>query len=495
MKKIGFLSMFAAALMLGACSNLGGNEPTPPTDPETPDTPDEPAYVEPAGAGTEADPYNVSKALTMQNDSMAWVKGYIVGHVAGVDIVADSQFDAPFTGQKNDDGSVASIGYNILIAAKATENNHSACLVVQLPKGDLREVLNLVTNPTNDGKEVEVYGKLTKYFGVAGMKETSKAKFDGTVLGEGGETPETPDEPVNPGVGEGSGTKEAPFNVAAAIGANNSGVKAWVKAYIVGQICGKSISDTEFDAPFNLADGSTQGTNVIVADAADEQTTFMPVQLPKGAVRDALNLPENPTLDGKEVLLYGELVKYFGANGIKTVTCAIVDGVVYGTEPTDEPETPADPEGTVIFEESFATSLGVFTADDRSLDPALTYVWSYDERYKCAKASAYNQQAYDAESWLVSPAIALNGKEATLTFDHAANYINNAAEEMRLFYTTDDGANWTELTIPTYATNWTFINAGTITIPAAESVKIAFAYKSTTAGACTWEIQNVKIYQ
>ena len=136
MKKLGFLSMFAAALLLGACNNVGGNDPVLPPNPDTPSTPDEPAYVEPAGAGTEADPYNVSKALEVQDGSLAWVKGYIVGHVAGMDIVNNSQFDAPFTGQTNDDGSVATIGYNILIAAKSTENNHSACLVVQLPKGD-----------------------------------------------------------------------------------------------------------------------------------------------------------------------------------------------------------------------------------------------------------------------------------------------------------------------------------------------------------------------
>jgi len=164
---------------------------------------------------------------------------------------------------------------------------------------------------------------------------------------------------------------------------------------------------------------------------------------------------------------------------------------VYGSEPV-EVETP---EGSVVFEESFATSLGNFTADDRLLGEGLTYVWNYDSRYTCAKASAYNKKAFDSESWLVSPAIALNGKAATLSFEHAANYINNAKEEMRLFYSTNDGADWTELTIPVYASSWTFVNAGNIALPAADSIKIAFAYKSTSAGACTWEIKNVKIYQ
>ena len=496
MKKIGFWSMLAASMLFCACNNVGDE---PGNDDNTGDngSGDEPVYVEPAGSGTEEDPYNVSKALIVQDNSLAWVKGYIVGQVAGSDITAESEFEAPFHGATYDDGTVATAGTNILIAAKAGETSPSACLVVQLPSEKnapgLRSTLELVNNPANDSKEVELYGKLTKYFGVAGMKETSKAKFDGTVIGGGSTTPDTPSDPVNPGVGEGTGTKEDPYNVAAAVGMNNNGAKAWVKAFIIGQLNGKSISDTEFDAPFNIPDGSKQGTNIIIADDVNATSNYIPVQLPTGAVRNGLNLPEHPEMDGKEVLLYGELVKYFGTNGIKNVSCAIVDGTVYGTDPGDvvTPETPA---GSVIFEESFASSLGNFTADDRELG-GLSYVWNHAADYKCAKGSAYNKQAYAAESWLVSPAIALNGKAATLSFEHAANYIQNASEEMRLFYTTDNGTNWNELTIPTYATSWTFVNAGNIELPAAESVKIAFAYKSTAANACTWEVKNVKIYQ
>lgn len=493
MKKLGFWSMLAATMLMCACSNVGNEPGDGGNNNEGGGNNDEPTFVEPAGEGTEESPYNVSKALLEQDGSNAWVKGYIVGQVAGADITADSQFDAPFTGAVYDDGSVATIGTNILIAAKANENNHSACLVVQLPKGAIREALELLGNPTNDGKEVELYGQLTKYFGVAGMKSTSKAKFDGTSIGEGGnEGGGTTTDPIE---GEGKGTKEEPYNAAAVTSLNNmtkeNGPKAWVKAYIVGQINGKSVSDVELEAPFNIPDGSSKGTNLVIADDANATSGFVAVQLPAGAVRDGLNLPEHPEMDGKEVLLYGELLAYFSSPGIKNVSCAIVDGTVYGSEPV-EVETP---EGSVVFEESFATSLGNFTADDRLLGEGLSYVWNYDSRYTCAKASAYNKQAYDSESWLVSPAIALNGKAATLSFEHAANYINNAKEEMRLFYSTNDGADWTELTIPVYASSWTFVNAGNIALPAADSIKIAFAYKSTSAGACTWEIKNVKIYQ
>ena len=209
-----------------------------------------------------------------------------------------------------------------------------------------------------------------------------------------------------------------------------------------------------------------------------------------GPVRMALNLVENPDMDSKEVLLYGTLTKYFGVPGVKEVTCAIVDGTVYGVDPT----TVVEPQGSVIFEETFASSMGQFTADNKVMDDAMTYVWSYDERYKCAKASGYvSGTRYETESWLVSPTIALNGKPATLSFEHAANYIGTATEEMRLFYTTDGGANWTELAIPTYATSWTFVPSGVIELPAAQNVQIAFVYNSTTSNACTWEVKNVKV--
>lgn len=164
-----------------------------------------------------------------------------------------------------------------------------------------------------------------------------------------------------------------------------------------------------------------------------------------------------------------------------------------GTKPT--PDTPEVPEGDVIFSETFATSIDNFTADNKVLGDGLSFVWSYDSKYSCAKASAYKGGAVESESWLISPTIAMNGKEGTLTFEHAANYIGDAATEMTLYYTADDGKTWEQLAIPTYPTNWDFVSSGAIALPAADSVKIAFVYKSTSSNACTWEIKNVSVMQ
>jgi hypothetical protein len=105
-----------------------------------------------------------------------------------------------------------------------------------------------------------------------------------------------------------------------------------VKGFIIGQVNGASIStglDTE--APFEgstNSDGSvaTQGTNLMIASAQCETTTIVPVALPKGDLRTAFNLVENPDMLGKEVLICGNLEKYFGVPGIKSPTSIEVIG-------------------------------------------------------------------------------------------------------------------------------------------------------------------------
>lgn len=321
-----------------------------------------------------------------------------------------------------------------------------------------------------------------------------KGFFDGSGnKPEGGD-----DDPDTPITGNGDGSKENPYNVASATQVQD-GKFAWIKAYIVGQVSDEWDTDMQYDAPFTGGtndDGSvkTYGTNLLIADDVNANTTaqVMPVQLPSGAVRRAINLVEHPEMDSKEALIYGKLTSYFGTAGVKEVSCAIVDGEVYGVDPT----TVETPEGAVIFEESFLSSQGSFTIKDVTLPSELTYVWSAAPDYKCMKASAYKGSALQAESWLISPAIALNGKAATLSFEHASKFAKNNAQEMQLHYSVDGGATWTELAIPTYSPGeYQFVPSGSVELPAAQNVQIAFVYKSTSSNACTWEVKNVKVYQ
>lgn len=51
-----------------------------------------------------------------------------------------------------------------------------------------------------------------------------------------------------------------------------------------------------------------------------EVETVIPIQLPAGDVRTALNLKDNTTNIGKEVLVYGNIATYCGVTGIKNTS-------------------------------------------------------------------------------------------------------------------------------------------------------------------------------
>ncbi|MDE5971184.1 MAG: hypothetical protein K2G94_00380, partial [Muribaculaceae bacterium] len=274
-------------------------------------TPVDPDPVETVGKGTAESPYTVADVVLLNNPATkAWVKGYIVGSAAGKS--ADS-----FSAATGEEASAT----NVFIAASASETDYTKCLPVQLPAGAVREALNLQANPGNLGKEVTLYGSLEKYFGQSGVKTVTEYTIDG-----GGNTPVDPD-PVET---VGKGTEESPYTVADVVLLNNPATKAWVKGYIVGSAAGKSADS------FTTATGEeASGTNVFIAATATESdyTKCLPVQLPAGEVREALNLQANPGNLGKSVTIYGSLEKYFGQNGVKTVTAYSIEGAVAPSYP------------------------------------------------------------------------------------------------------------------------------------------------------------------
>lgn len=94
--------------------------------------------------------------------------------------------------------------------------------------------------------------------------------------------------------------------------------RLWVKGYIVGYVEGQTIvTGAHFDA-----EGCEVRTNLLLATSPSETSieNCIPVQLPSGDVRSALNLQANPDNLGKEVKLYGYVLKYFGVPGLKNVT-------------------------------------------------------------------------------------------------------------------------------------------------------------------------------
>lgn len=113
------------------------------------------------GEGTLANPYTITDVKNLVGKSYVptasvWVKGTIVGTAK--------------TGGLNETAVASNI-------ALGTEE---AYVPVELPSNsDIRKALNLVDNADNLGKEVYVYGNLTTYFGIAGVKGTTDWSFDG----------------------------------------------------------------------------------------------------------------------------------------------------------------------------------------------------------------------------------------------------------------------------------------------------------------------------
>ena len=126
--------------------------------------------------------------------------------------------------------------------------------------------------------------------------------------------------------------------------------KYWVKDYIVAVI------DNEYN--YVWTNSTDVKSNVVLSSNADTENPdeCIPIQLPYGAVRDGLNLADNPGNYKQEVLVYGTLEKYFQKAGVKNVSYAEINGNSYGIEPGGG--------GTEYFNEVLTTqaSFDTFTA-------------------------------------------------------------------------------------------------------------------------------------
>ena len=348
------------------------------------------------------------------------------------------------------------------------------------------------------GQTINVAVKYTSTYSKAGTIEVASIIVE---EGLAGDTP-TPPIPPTPVDGEGSGTADDPYNVAAGIenqcwecnsqNATDAPI-AWVSGYIVGVVKNGTTSVTSnSDIIWNGTFDSQ--TNVVIADdpTCNEVGLCIVVNLPSGKpLRSQVNLVDNPENLGKALAVYGRLRPYFGQAGLRDSNGTENDFVLEGGV------TPP-PAGQEIFSENFGSGQGNFTIQDVTLPEELTYVWQHDANYSCMKASAYVGQAYAAESWLVSPAIDLSGvSSATLKFDQAVNYASPQGA-LTVMVSTDFRddvlqATWTELNLSQWpaGSNWTFINStADLSQYAGQTVTIAFKYTSTSSSSATWEVKN-----
>ena len=88
----------------------------------------------------------------------------------------------------------------------------------------------------------------------------------------------------------------------------------WVSGYIVGGDL--TSSSGTFEEPFKSK------TNLILGprSSTKDRNVCIAVQLPSGSLRDKLNLVDNPSMLGRKVCLYGDLVSdYFNLTGLKNL--------------------------------------------------------------------------------------------------------------------------------------------------------------------------------
>ena len=153
---------------------------------------------------------------------------------------------------------------------------------------------------------------------------------------------------------------------------------------------------------------------------------------------------------------------------------------------------------------NFCETQGTWTIEDKTLPEALTYVWTQTANYGM-KASAYVNQCYATESWLISPVFDLTKETvAILNIEHALNKGSNA--KCAVMAKTTDSAEWDKLDVPTWpgtanedgsytGSSWDFVESGDIDLTAfcGKKAQIAFVYGSTEADAPTWEIKTVVV--
>lgn len=116
---------------------------------------------------------------------------------------------------------------------------------------------------------------------------------------------------------EGKGTLAEPYTVADVQYFINQNLteKVWVK----GTIFGSRNNNVNYPA----GDEKTLASNIVIGS----EELFVPVQLSANSdPRAALNLVDNPSLQGKDVWVYGNLETYFGVPGVKNVTDYSLDG-------------------------------------------------------------------------------------------------------------------------------------------------------------------------
>ncbi len=294
----------------------------------------------------------------------------------------------------------------------------------------------------------------------------------------------------------GKGSSTQPYNVLGAT-MNQGQNGKWVKGKIIGYIIYGNPTKYIFDSGDNA-----EITNLILADSDGMSyiSQILAVQLPAGAVRNGLNLRDNPELLGQEVTMYGNLASYFNMSGLKDVAYfELEDGTSAGT-------LPFNPEDA-IFAETLLNRASYDKFSAYSVKGAQE--WTFDGQFGAKMSGFADNRSYVNEDWFISPALDLSEYESVkLSFEHArgpAGSINVGVSEG--YYTVwvsnnyvegdPNEADWEELTGVVHGTTaWGYVSSGLLNFPKAklsENTHFAFKYLCNDQESATWEIKNVML--
>lgn len=127
----------------------------------------------------------------------------------------------------------------------------------------------------------------------------------------------------------------------------------------------------------------------------------------------------------------------------------------------------------------------------------LNYVWKQDKTYGMKASAYYNKANNAAESDFVSPEFTIPANGATLTMNHALNFLNgnNRADFVSVQAVLASGAKEEiELSAWPAGKDYTYIDASaSLAKYAGQTIKISFHYKSTSSCAPTWEVKMLRI--
>lgn len=296
--------------------------------------------VTPPGDGTQENPYTCSQVIKMAPSSTTdavesdiWMSGYIVGYY--------NDYAAHFE-------TAGAVKTNILMSDNPQASDASQCVSVQLPVGSVRDALNIADTPGLLGMMVSVNGDVMKYNTLPGIKNTKAYEI-------GGEVPDNPTPGPGTGTGAGNGSESSPYNCASIISLNPSSTtdavksNVWAEGYVVGYY-------ENYGPHFEVS--TTQRANILLSDNvnASEASQCICIQLVANtAARNALNLVDNPSVLGKKVQVYGDVMKYNTLPGIKNTSNYKIDNQSGGGDtPGTGGDTPDAPTGVITVAEAIS---------------------------------------------------------------------------------------------------------------------------------------------